>query len=106
MKFLALASHRNPWHHRAMPKPSREKRDFMQVAREVVERAIGEKMDGAPLDPPPPDTRNPHAVALGKIGGEKGGRARAEALSPAKRRAIAKKAAQSRWKRKGPVSGA
>jgi hypothetical protein len=31
-----------------MPKRSGEKRDFMQVAREVVERAIGEKMNGAP----------------------------------------------------------
>jgi hypothetical protein len=33
-----------------MPKRSGENRDFMQVAREVVERAIGEKMDGTPLD--------------------------------------------------------
>ncbi|MGO9167357.1 MAG: hypothetical protein ACLP56_10820 [Candidatus Sulfotelmatobacter sp.] len=35
-----------------MPKRSGQKRDFMQVAREVVERAIGEKMDGSPLDNP------------------------------------------------------
>jgi hypothetical protein len=70
----------------------------MQVAREVVEAAIGEKMDGSPLDPPPVDTRNPHAVALGKIGGRKGGEARAKALSSTRRRAIAKKAAKSRWK--------
>ncbi len=69
----------------------------MQVAREIVEQAIGEKMDGSPLDRPV-DTRNPHAVALGKIGGKKGGVARAKALSPTKRRAIAKKAAGSRWK--------
>jgi len=69
----------------------------MQVAREVVEQAIGEQMDGSPLQIPV-DNRNPHAVALGKIGGKKGGRARAKALSSAKRRAIAKKAAKSRWK--------
>lgn len=69
----------------------------MQVAREVVELAIGEKMDGSPLEPTV-DTRNPHAVALGKIGGKKGGTARANSLSPAKRRAIAKKAAKARWK--------
>jgi hypothetical protein len=80
-----------------MPKRSGEKRDFFQVAREVVERAIGEQMDGSPLEIPE-DNRNPHAVALGKIGGRKGGAARAKALSPAKRRAIAKKAAKSRWK--------
>jgi len=71
----------------------------MQVAREVVERAIGEQMDGSPLESPV-DTRNPHAVALGKAGGKKGGIARAKALSPTKRRQIAKKAADSRWKAK------
>jgi hypothetical protein len=36
-------------------------------------------------------------VALGKLGGAKGGAARAAALSPAKRKAIAKKAARARW---------
>ena len=36
----------------------------MQVAREVVEKAIGEQMDGSPL-PVVVDKRNPHAVALG-----------------------------------------
>jgi len=45
-------------------KRSGEKRDFMQVAREVVEKAIGEQMDGSPL-PVVVDKRNPHAVALG-----------------------------------------
>jgi hypothetical protein len=81
----------------AKGKHSGAKRDFMQVAREVVEQAIGEKMDGSPLDIPE-DKRNPHAVALGRAGGRKGGDARAKALTPAKRRAIAKKAARSRWK--------
>ena len=74
------------------------KRDFMQVARELVEHAIGEQMDGSPLTLPPIDKRNPHAVALGSMGGKKGGKARAKKLSPAKRRAIAKKAATARWK--------
>jgi hypothetical protein len=71
--------------------------DFMTVARSVVEQAIGENMDGSPL-PDPHAGKNPHAVALGKLGGAKGGKARAEKLSPAKRKAIAKKAARSRWK--------
>jgi hypothetical protein len=43
--------------------------------------------------------KNPAAVALGRLGGLKGGVARAAALSPAKRRAIAKKAALARWSR-------
>jgi len=70
----------------------------MEVARGIVEQAIGAQMDGKPLEVPSPDTRNPHAVALGSMGGKKGGKARAKALSAAKRRAIAKKAAESRWK--------
>ena len=74
-----------------------EKRDFMQVAREVVEKAIGEHMDGSPLGKPI-DSRNPRAVALGRLGGKKGGPARANKLSPKRRKAIARKAAKSRWK--------
>lgn len=82
-----------------MPKRSRQKRDFMQVAREVVEQAIGERIDGGPLQTIP-DKRNPHAVALGTIGGKKGGKARAKVLSAARRKEIAKKAANARWKDK------
>lgn len=43
--------------------------------------------------------KNPHAVALGKLGGKKGGKARAAALSPERRREIARKAARARWDR-------
>jgi hypothetical protein len=50
----------------------------------------------API-PPEQDTRNPHAVAMSKLGASKGGKARAAAMSPAKRKAIAKKAAAKRW---------
>ncbi len=71
----------------------------MQIAREVVERAIGEQMDGSPLQDPDAG-KNPAAVALGRLGGAKGGAARAKSLSPKRRRAIAKKAADSRWKSK------
>jgi hypothetical protein len=45
------------------------------------------------------DARNPHAAALGRLGGLKGGRARADALTAARRRQIARKAARARWKR-------
>lgn len=72
--------------------------DFAVNAFRVVEQAIGERMDGSPL-PDKDAGKNPHAVALGKLGGVKGGKARAEALTPAKRRAIAKRAASARWKR-------
>jgi len=43
--------------------------------------------------------KNPAAVALGRLGGLKGGKARAKKLSPERRKEIAKKAAESRWKR-------
>ena len=68
----------------------------MQVARDVVEHAIGEHMDGTPLEKPI-DARNPHAVALGSIGGNKGGKARAKALSAKRRKEIAQLAASARW---------
>ena len=66
----------------------------MQIARELVERAIGEGMDGTPLEQ---DKRDPHFRALGKAGGIKGGKARAEKLSAKRRREIAKQAAKKRW---------
>jgi hypothetical protein len=80
-----------------MPTRSSKDHDFATVARGIVERAIGERLDGSPL-PDPNAGKNPAAVALGKLGGAKGGRARAARLSPAKRKAIAKKAAAARWK--------
>lgn len=76
-----------------MPKrSSRPKRpsDPSLLARQIVEEAIGE-----PLTPKP--EKNPAAVALGRLGGLKGGKARAESLSAKKRSEIAKKAAKARW---------
>jgi hypothetical protein len=81
-----------------MPKRSSKDHDFAVNAFRIVEQAIGEKMDGGPL-PDPNAGKNPAAVALGKLGGAKGGKARAAKLSPAKRRTIAKKAAKARWSR-------
>lgn len=106
---------REPWHSRqipgwpkqalhscamvynpTMPTRSSKDHDFMTIGRRTVEKIIGEKLSGEPLDDPNAG-KNPAAVALGKLGGAKGGAARAAALSPAKRREIAKKAAQARW---------
>jgi hypothetical protein len=77
-----------------MPTRSSKDHDFTRSALRTVEQVIGEKWDGTPLDKP---TKNPAAVALGKLGGAKGGAARAAALSPRKRSEIAKKAAKARW---------
>lgn len=51
-------------------------------------------------EPPTEPEKNPHAVALGRLGGLKGGMARAAALSPRKRSQIAAKAAAKRWGKK------
>ncbi len=85
---------------RTMPSRSSKSSDhgFATVARRVVERAIGEHLDGTPLEDPDAG-KNPHAVALGRLGGQKGGRARADSLSPRRRAQIAKKAALIRWQK-------
>jgi hypothetical protein len=81
-----------------MPKRTIKDHDFATVARRVVEQAIGEQLDGSPLEDPQKG-KYPAAVALGKLGGNKGGKARAQKLSPEERKRIAKKAAAARWKR-------
>jgi hypothetical protein len=68
--------------------------DFCQIACAVVEAATDES---EPVEEP--DIRNPHAVALGTLGGQKGGKARAEKLTPEQRKEIAQIAAQARWKK-------
>ena len=72
--------------------------DFATVAGRVVEQAIGEHLDGTPLDDPNKG-KNPAAVALGKLGGAKGGKARAKKLTPEQRTDIARIAASARWKK-------
>lgn len=77
------------------------RRDAAEVARSVVEQAIGEPLtprDEATEDEPQEDTRNPAAVALSKLGASKGGQARAKKLSKKRRSDIAKKAARKRWR--------
>jgi hypothetical protein len=67
-------------------------RDVNQLAKLIVDMSTGE----APKDEPPPE-KNPAAVALGKLGASKGGKARAAKLSAKKRKEIAKRAAEARW---------
>ena len=77
------------------------KGDAAQNALRVVEEAIGAPLKGESkkpiLFPARPKKKNPAAVALGKLGGVKGGKARAAKLSPERRKAIAQRAAQARW---------
>jgi hypothetical protein len=67
----------------------------------VTSRRIQRMRRGATTaDGKPVNVKNPHAAALGRLGGLKGGRARAAALTPQQRRTIASKAAQARWGKK------
>ncbi len=68
-----------------MPKRSSNLQDPNRLAARIV-RLVAEHPD-----------KDPFAVELGRRGGLKGGKARAEKLSPKKRQAIAKKAARTRW---------
>jgi hypothetical protein len=75
-----------------MPDRSRKRQkpsDVNQIAPIVDAAATGEL--------PAEAGKNPAAVALGRLGGLKGGKARAKKLSASRRRAIAKQAAKSRW---------
>jgi hypothetical protein len=87
-----------------MPKRSSKKSkpvDISQLARAIVEEATGESLadQALPKEPTqePPRKKNPAAVALGKLGGKKGGPARRDKLSADQRIAIAQKAARARW---------
>lgn len=70
--------------------------DVNQLAKWLVDHATAERDPDERLPEAKPE-KNPAAVALGKLGGAKGGKARAAKLSPEKRSEIAKKAAQKRW---------
>jgi hypothetical protein len=67
--------------------------DINLLARQIVEEAIKEPLT-------PVKEKNAAAVALGRLGGLKGGKARAEKLTEERRKEIAKKAAEKRWGKK------
>jgi hypothetical protein len=75
-----------------MPERSSNKRprDLNQLAAKIIEVATEGEI---PLE----STKNPAAVALGRLGGQKGGRARANKLTAERRQEIAKRAAAKRW---------
>lgn len=79
-----------------MPKRSSKPRDLNAMAAAIVRQSTDEE------DVPDPDEgKNPHAVALGRMGGKKGGAARAAKLTPEQRSEIARKAAAKRWAASG-----
>jgi len=78
-----------------VPERSSKKRprDLNRLAAKIVEAATEGEI-------PPESTKNPAAVALGRLGGKKGGAARASKLTPERRSEIARQAAASRWRSK------
>lgn len=74
-----------------MDKRKKKEHDFSVTAFRVVQEATGQ------IEPTKPKKKNFDAKALGHLGGLKGGKARAEKLSPERRKEIARMAATARW---------
>jgi hypothetical protein len=80
--------------------PKKKTSDVNVTAFEILEAVTGEPAhashNGTPKKKDPP-VKNPAAVALGRLSGLKGGKARAEKLSSKRKKEIAKQAAAARW---------
>jgi hypothetical protein len=76
-------------------------RDMNQLAKRIVDLSVGEDTEEQPIE----REKNPHAVALGRLGGQRGGKARAERMTPAQRSEIARTAARSRWNKRPKGEG-
>lgn len=86
-------------YHLSMAKRKKKEHDFSVTAFRVVQEATEQAEDNREDQEQPvsSSSKNPNAVALGRLGGLKGGKARASKLTPEQRSEIAKKAAQVRW---------
>ena len=85
----------------SMPKrSSKNHRDVNVLAARILAEATGDVPKRKPKPSPEEEGKNPAAVALGRLGGLKGGLARSKSLSKKRRTEIAKKAAKARWSRK------
>ncbi len=71
-------------------------RDLNVLAAHIVEQATGQP---TPKNIAEESTKNPAAVALGRLGGLKGGRARFARMTPEQRKELAQKAARARWQK-------
>lgn len=87
-----------------MPKRSSKKStDLKKLAKAIVDQGTSEQTPAARVeDTPSPGEKDPAAVALGRLGGKKGGPARAKKLSKKRRSEIARKAAEKRWSKDKP----
>lgn len=77
-----------------MAKQTKMPADLNQRAKAIVDLATGER---EAVDPD--EGKNPAAVARGRQGGRKGGRTRADKLTPEERSQVARTAARNRWGR-------
>lgn len=68
-------------------------RDQNQLAKMIVDLSVGEIVEKA-------DSKNPAAVALGRLGGKRGGKNRMKSLTPDERKSLALRAAQARWSKR------
>ena len=75
-----------------MPKRSSKPRDLNKLAASIVESATSGEPEADPYE-----GKNPAAVELGRLGGQKGGKARAAKLTAEQRSEAARKAAIARW---------
>jgi hypothetical protein len=77
-----------------MPKrSSKKKMDMNELAKSIVDSAVETESQDKAVE----KNKNPAAVTLGRLGGLKGGKARAAKLTKAQRSEIARKAARKRW---------
>jgi hypothetical protein len=84
------------WYNMAMRKRLQKKGvDVKRLAKSIVEQATVDEQLRQAIE----DGKNPAAVSLGRLGGLRGGKARAAKLSPEQRKEIAKKAACARWQK-------
>ena len=81
-----------------MTQTPKRPRDLNQWAKRMVDLATGEASDREPT--PEEQGKDPAAVSLGRRGGLKGGKARANSMTPERRADIARRAAASRWAKK------
>jgi hypothetical protein len=81
------------------PKGQKRPRDPNQLTKLIVDIATGQVEDREPT--PEEQGKDPAAVARGRKGGLKGGKARGESMTAEERSASAKKAVRARWQRSG-----
>ena len=78
---------------------SKKRKDLNQIAKSIVDAETDEELVEGLEAKAIAEGKNPAAVMLGRLGGLKGGKARAKKLTARERSEIAKKAAQARWQK-------